>query len=151
MHYHSRCRRSFNSRRGEHTQRVLFYYLPVSSLLPEVRNPADGYFREIKTIAAGDEVRLRGSRRRFYFPSGAVSRWKRFVCRVAVLSKFSYQMTITRMRHRESPINILRRPYAQIPLSLWDPVAGCYLFPGLRNRGCAGITPPLEDLNKISW
>ena len=40
---------------------------------------------------------------------------------------------------------------AWILLSLQDPVVGRYLFPGLCNLGCAGITPPLEDLNKISW
>lgn len=36
--------------------------------------------------------------------------------------------------------------------SSFSPSSGIerYLFPGLRNLNCAGITPPLEDLNKIS-
>lgn len=58
MRYHSRC--SFGKENSFNSRRVLFYYLAVSPLFPEVRNPAGraNNSAELKPSRSGrDEVR----------------------------------------------------------------------------------------------
>lgn len=174
LHYHSRCRGSFNSRRDE-CIRAAFFSI-ISQFLrysPRCAIPrVDGeYFREIKTIAAGDEIQpARDTHRNKELGGIMAARIPAAILRFIFRPQrgrlpvdgrdsfvdgnpFGIQLSDGNRADMPSPspVDILRRPCVRIPLSLWDPVSVPYLFPGLRNWCCAGITPPLEDLNKISW